>query len=406
MKKRGLFFLLITGLFLLLSACAPQPAEPVAPEPAPPPTAQPLSAIYVHGESALIYAHASYGRRELFPHLELWQGEEGPDFLWQEEEGINRGLLLWQIPPGEYSLRCGEDLLSVEEGLFLPEGYTITRNSRNLHWQFYRDAAGFLALRLEEVEQLPKDVYDILIDPGHGGIDPGASGNGLVEAEQNLMAAQYLAECFREMGLKVALSRHDAEIPGASWEEDNPYAEGARVDQVYRKHAKYLLSSHLNAGGGSGFQLYSSLYTDSSWAAAVQAELLASGWHGDENGLGWVEAALYKRGSEKRSLIPRDYYFIIRETGGYALSPYNYRLFRIDRHEELALGAEALLLEYIFLDHAGDAEYWKKNWRELVAAVAAGSAEYWQLEEEPGLIGPGSSQPFPEGYTVPSETDE
>ena len=66
--------------------------------------------------------------------------------------------------------------------------------------------------------------------------------------------------------------------------------------------------------------------------------------------------------------------------GGYALSPYTYRLFRIDRHAELAQGAEALLLEYMFLDNAGDAQYWKDNWKELVAAVAAGSAEYWQLD--------------------------
>jgi len=380
LRRFLLSLLLLSLLFLglLLSACGPEPREEEAP-PALPPSSRPLSAIYVHGESALLYAHASYAERELFPHLELWQGE-APVFLWEAEEPVNKGLLLWQIPPGDYSLRCGEDLLSVAEDVHLPAGYTITRQESNLHWQFYRDEGGFLGLRLEAVAELPEDVYDILIDPGHGGIDPGASGNGLVEAEQNLQAALYLEELFSAMGLKVALSRYDAEIPGASWEEDNPYASGARVDQVYRKQAKYLLSSHLNAGGGSGFQLYSSVYTDTDWAGRVQAQLLASGWHGDENGLGWVEDALYKRSSSQRTLIPRDYYFIIRETGGYALSPYTYRLFRIDRHAELAQGAEALLLEYMFLDNAGDAQYWKDNWKELVAAVAAGSAEYWQLD--------------------------
>lgn len=399
MKQRKSIFMTLSLLLLaMLTACAPL-EEPFAPEPVEPPPSRELAALYVHGESALLYAQADYAERELFPHLELYQSEkpyqpreqyqpeelyeEEPLFLWQEAAGVNKGLPLWQIPDGEYSLRCGDDYLAAGEELYLPEGYSLTRNKSNRHWQFFRDDRGLLGLRMETVSELPEQVYDLLIDPGHGGDDPGASGNGLVEAEENLRVALYLQELFSAMGLKVALSRDSAEISGGSEAELNPYAPDARVDQVYRKEAKYLISCHLNAGGGSGFQLYSSLYTDTDWAAAVREKMLLTGWHNDDNGLGLVSPGIYQRGSSQRTLVPRDYYFILRETGGYAISPYTYRMFRVDRHEELAVGAEALLVEYLFLDKQEDCAYWQTNWKELAAAVAKGSAAYWQLSAEP-----------------------
>lgn len=371
---------LLALLLLLALSCAAcgQPAQPEAP----PPSSRELAAIYVHGESALLYAEASYAERQLFPHLELWDGEK-VRFLCTGEPALNKGLLLWQIPAGEYGLRCGEDHLAPAEDCYLPEGYSLTRGGRNQHWQFFRDEQGFLGLRVETVTELPEQVYDLLIDPGHGGSDPGACSDELVEAEENLRAALYMQELFTSMGLKVGLTREEHAIPGGEAAEDNPYAPGARVDQVYRKQAKYLLSSHLNAGGGSGFQLYSSVYTDTDWAGAVEQALLAKGWHSDTNGLGHLSGGLYKRNSSQRTIVPRDYYFILRETGGYGLSPYTYRMFRIDRHEELAVGAEALLLEYLFLDHPGDSAYWQANWKELVAAAVQGSAAYWDLDALP-----------------------
>lgn len=387
MKQRKSIFMAISLLLLLLlqllllTACA-SPAELLVPEPMEPPPSRELAALYVHGESALLYAQADYAERELFPHLELYRDAEAL-FLWQETAGVNKGLPLWQIPDGEYSLRCGDDYLAAGEELYLPEGYSLTRNESNRHWQFFRDDRGLLGLRMETVSELPEQVYDLLIDPGHGGDDPGASGNGLVEAEENLRVALYLQELFSAMGLKVALSRDSAELPGGPEAEFNPYAPDARVDQVYRKEAKYLISCHLNAGGGSGFQLFSSLYTDTDWSAAVRGEMQLAGWHNDDNGLGLVAPGLYQRGSSQRTLVPRDYYFILRETGGYAISPYTYRMFRVDRHEELAVGAEALLVEYIFLDKQEDCAYWQSHWKELAAAVAKGSAAYWQLSAEP-----------------------
>ncbi len=48
----------------------------------------------------------------------------------------------------------------------------------------------------------------ILIDPGHGGIDAGASANGAVEKEINLAVANFLKKYIEAVGGSVYLTRH------------------------------------------------------------------------------------------------------------------------------------------------------------------------------------------------------
>lgn len=56
---------------------------------------------------------------------------------------------------------------------------------------------------------------DVVIDPGHGGSEPGAVGpNGLREADLNLQVAERAAAGLREAGFTVALTRdRDARLP-------------------------------------------------------------------------------------------------------------------------------------------------------------------------------------------------
>lgn len=51
---------------------------------------------------------------------------------------------------------------------------------------------------------------DVLLDPGHGGVDPGATApNGMTEAELNLDVALRTAELLRRKGITVELTRDD-----------------------------------------------------------------------------------------------------------------------------------------------------------------------------------------------------
>ena len=86
----------------------------------------------------------------------------------------------------------------------------------------------------------------IVIDAGHGGDDPGASGNGIVEKELTLKIAQYLKKRFDELGIQSSLTRDsDITLDPTNRVEKVLSFYGNGVDVI-------VLSNHINAGGGEG----------------------------------------------------------------------------------------------------------------------------------------------------------
>ncbi len=100
------------------------------------------------------------------------------------------------------------------------------------------------------VEQLGLTVRTIMLDAGHGGKDPGAQGNGLVEKDVNLRMALALGKVLKERGFKVVYTRTTDEfIP---LEERTARANVRKVD--------LFLSIHCNAHHDpsmSGLETYS-----------------------------------------------------------------------------------------------------------------------------------------------------
>ena len=86
----------------------------------------------------------------------------------------------------------------------------------------------------------------IVIDPGHGGEDNGASGNGIIEKNMTLDISKYMYDRFRELGIPVAITRND----------DVTLAPTERTDIILDAFGNnpnvVVISNHLNAGGGDG----------------------------------------------------------------------------------------------------------------------------------------------------------
>ena len=331
--------------------------------------------IWVYGESALISA-------ETDGVLTLEGEGESERITAVSGSGtcVDRGLLLWQLPPGEYRLFWDDEPLLAADN-HLPEGYTLPRPDGRKHWVFGKDREGRLTLTVSQVSELPEGWYDVIVDAGHGGRDTGAEGGGYTEAELNLESAQKLAALLRGYGLTVTLTRDGPEVPGGAAAEDDPYADGARVDLIYASHAPYLLSCHLNAsaeGAAEGFQIYCSVASSPDWAEAVADALREAGAIENNGGKGLLAHGVYQRGSQY-SLEPRDYYFILRETGGNALSPEKYLARHRDKRRTLSTGAQGLLLEFAFMDNEADLRLWLDQRERWLSATAAACAEYWQL---------------------------
>lgn len=95
----------------------------------------------------------------------------------------------------------------------------------------------------------------VVLDPGHGGRQPGAVANGIQEKEVNLQLALLAAKKLEEQGsIEVHLTR----------EEDKYVSLGSRVEKARNRGADLFLSLHANAGGGEGFEsfIYRGLSSD------------------------------------------------------------------------------------------------------------------------------------------------
>ncbi|MGI6309166.1 MAG: LysM peptidoglycan-binding domain-containing protein [Bacilli bacterium] len=178
----------------------------------------------------------------------------------------------------------------------------------------------------------------IVIDPGHGGTDPGATSSQIIEKDLNLLISQYQADRFRELGIPTTLTRTTDETL-------NPTERVRRVLQAYGNNPNIIvLSNHINAGGGTGAEVIYGLRNSSTLARMILEEIEKEGQS---------TRKYYQR--RLPSDPSKDYYFIIRDTGV----------------------TQANLIEYGFLDSPGNDVFILTNyWRNLAEAVVRAVTRY------------------------------
>jgi len=184
----------------------------------------------------------------------------------------------------------------------------------------------------------------IVIDAGHGGSDPGTSGNGIVEKDLALSIAQYLYRRFNELGVPVKIIRN-------SDETITPDERVKRILDAYGNNPDVIvISNHLNAGGGNGAEVIYALRNDDTLAKLILDELSKSGQ---------ITRKYYQR--RLPSNTDKDYYFIHRNTGQ----------------------TEPVLIEYGFLDNVEDAQRLKNNYEKYAEAVVRAVAQYQDFQYIP-----------------------
>ena len=180
--------------------------------------------------------------------------------------------------------------------------------------------------------------YKIVIDPGHGGIDSGASGNGIVEKNLTLDISKYMYDRFKELGVPVSITRLD----------DSTLSPSDRVEKILGFYGDdpnvIVISNHINAGRGDGAEVIYALRNDSRLADMIGVELEKSGQN-------------FRRSYQRRlpSNINLDYYFIHRNTGN----------------------TEPIIVEYGFLDSSmDDVSQLKNDYEEFSEAVVKAVLDY------------------------------
>lgn len=91
--------------------------------------------------------------------------------------------------------------------------FKLKRKGMFCGYNSYYDADGNLVLRFHNPITVTDGRIDgtvICIDSGHGGNDSGASGNGLIEADENLKVAKLLRTMLQQLGATVYMTRESA----------------------------------------------------------------------------------------------------------------------------------------------------------------------------------------------------
>lgn len=168
-----------------------------------------------------------------------------------------------------------------------------------------------------------------IIDPGHGGTDPGASGNGLIEKDYNLKISLYQYERFKALGVPFDITRMD----------DVTLDEGPRTTKVKNSGAQYCISNHINAAAtktAAGAETIHSIYSDGKLANAIMDELVKEGL---------PKRRVFKKESVKYP--GSDWYYMHRDTGA----------------------VETIIVEYDFLTNPEGAKRVADNWKRYAEAV-------------------------------------
>ncbi|MGG7619549.1 N-acetylmuramoyl-L-alanine amidase family protein [Bacillus coreaensis] len=115
-------------------------------------------------------------------------------------------------------------------------------------------------------------IVKIFIDPGHGGTDPGAVGNGIQEKNITLQISQKIREILEReySNVEVRMSRTG----------DQSLSLKQRTDMANQWGANFLYSVHINSGGGIGYEdfIYSRLSNTSRTAQmqrTIHAEIVS-----------------------------------------------------------------------------------------------------------------------------------
>ncbi len=143
--------------------------------------------------------------------------------------------------------------------------------------------------------QLGLSVRTVIIDPGHGGKDPGAMHNGVVEKDVNLDVAQRLKTILNKLGYKVYLTRTGNK--GISLSE--------RVQFGRRNKGDLFVSIHVNAAENTSISGLETYILD--FARSSSASRLAMVENADSGRLGDMDKILTEiltgaRTSESRRL--------------------------------------------------------------------------------------------------------
>jgi len=317
---------------------------------------------------------------------------------------VNEGIYLDDIPNGDYYLFFRTKYMEDNEEKY--KYYAINNNTEYEYTTYYtmsnynkkitidnEDEYPTMMMHVDKNKDKKTEVYDIVIDPGHGGKDGGASKNGYKETDFTMELATKLKTKLEGYGFSVKLTHEDGQL--SKEEKLEEYGVHGRAVVPREVNAKYLFSLHLNSStysSVSGLELYTAKNINYDFAKSLVNNIVSlTGIGYSNNKINKISNGIYSRNFTKEDvedsindyidydLVPYDittnanYYYMIRETGGIITGAYvdgrNDKILS-NPYTKSNVGTEAYLLELGYLSNKKDLNNMINNMDKFVEAIA------------------------------------
>lgn len=317
-------------------------------------------------------------------------------------EFVNDGIYLDDIPKGNYYLFLRTKYIEDEEEKY--KYYALNNTTEYEETTYYtmsnynkkiviNNEDSYPTMMMHVTENKDENIYDVVIDPGHGGRDGGASKNGYKETDFTMDIATKVKNKLEEYGLKVKLTHEEGQL--SSNEKLEEYGTHGRAVVPREVNAKYLFSIHLNSSNSaavSGLEVYTAKNINYDFAKVLVNNITTvTGLGYSNNKINKVFDSIYSRNFtqenidssmndyQKGNLNPYEittnsnYYYIIRETGGIVTGAYV-----DDRNSEILgnpyvksnVGTEAYLMELGYLSNKDNLNNVINNMDKYVEGIA------------------------------------
>lgn len=318
---------------------------------------------------------------------------------------INEGIDLEAIPIGTYYafLRSSS---KDEEDNDVFRYYVLNNNTKYDETVYYtfsnignkiviNSDLEYNTITFNVTKNTESEIYDVVIDPGHGGKDSGANKNGKSEADYTMKIAAKLKEKLEENGVKVKLTR---EVNQLSSDKKLPdYGVHGRAVINHEVGAKYVFSIHLNSNSSTnvnGIEIYTADNINYDFVKDMVNEIVnKANTNFSSNKINKVFNGIYTRtftdydiaiskkensenGKKDYDVTTKsNYYFMIRETGGIMTGAYvdnrNEPKVLGNPYYDSNIGSEAYLIELGYLTNNNDINNIDKNMDNYVNAIAS-----------------------------------
>lgn len=321
--------------------------------------------------------------------------EKNNDGIYLDDLNIGDYLLLVSSGDKYYTLNNKTEYKDIEY-------YTITRNNSNnkinIVFNKFKNN-NYVEFKITKSE-LPNDVYDITLDPGHGGKDPGSSGtlNGKSynEKDLTLKITLLLKSELEKQCLKVKLTR-DSDTFISSYGDEGR----AVIPNLY--HTKYSFSIHLNSNSSKmnygGVEVYVPNDIDYELAEILASNISKEVGYSKKsvdkisNGIYFsyftksdiIDSSLELK---EKNMEPYDikegapYMYMIREVGGintYAYVDGRNEYYGLNKFYSSNITAEPYLLELGYINYEDDLEKLVSHPETFSSAISKSIKEYLNI---------------------------